>query len=51
MTSPFESTQENPATSDREILESLLIENINWHDNDTGTAVEAILTHFTRRSA
>jgi hypothetical protein len=50
MTSPFDAIQDRSATSDQEVLESLLMENINWHDSDTGTAVEAILTHFMRRT-
>lgn len=35
--------------SDEQVLEAILIENINWVDDDTGSAVDAILTHFQRK--
>jgi len=45
-------TKETPTPDSEEaILEALLLAHINWLVGDTGSAVDAILTHFTRRTA
>lgn len=44
-------TQQQPTRTPRDeaVIEAILGDNINWADADTGSAVDAILTHFQRR--